>query len=230
MQSGFFARPSDKSLLPIPNTPKTVSLTLSWRLKDLVELRNHRLGDPARPNARAGIRSDGSLCGAEFSPPSKTASGWRKKSKSVNHNPEYRSLDSSTYIPKSAFQTRLVCVACIRSMGLRRFRTRAVGGGSCSVWTVKSAASIRQLPLSGPRFDRWSLSVIGIYRQLTGCRLVCPRRFEVCCAPPSYRAENETQMCPIPQKPASVVLLLRLSPIAFSYYGSRFVQAILCSF
>src|SRR6266851_1159501 len=58
---------------------------------------------------------------------------------------------------------------------------------------------------------------------------LCPRMFEVCCAPPSYRAENETQMCPIPQKPASVVLLLRLSPIAFSYYGSRFVQAILCS-
>jgi hypothetical protein len=59
---------------------------------------------------------------------------------------------------------------------------------------------------------------------------LCPRRFEVCCAPPSYRAENETQMCPIPQKPASVVLLVRLSPIAFSYYDSRFVQAILCSF
>jgi hypothetical protein len=57
-----------------------------------------------------------------------------------------------------------------------------------------------------------------------------PRRFEVCCGPPSYRAENETQICPIPQKPASVVLLLRLSPMAFSYYGSRFVQAILCSF
>jgi len=34
----------------------------------------------------------------------------------------------------------------------------------------------------------------------------------------------------VPQKPASVVLLLRLSPIAFSCYGSRFVQAILCSF
>jgi hypothetical protein len=43
-------------------------------------------------------------------------------------------------------------------------------------------------------------------------------------------AQNETQICPIPQKPASVVLLLRLSPIAFSYYGSRFAQAILCSF
>src|SRR6266702_745127 len=44
---------------------------------------------------------------------------------------------------------------------------------------------------------------------------LCPRRFEVCYAPPSYRAENETQMCPIPQKPASVVLLLRLSPPRF---------------
>jgi hypothetical protein len=36
-------------------------------------------------------------------------------------------------------------------------------------------------------------------------------------------------MCPSPQKPASVFLLLRLSH-SVSYYGSRFVQAILCSF
>jgi hypothetical protein len=64
---------------------------------------------------------------------------------------------------------------------------------------------------------RSSVSLLGFRSIYLLLRMISdPAR--VCCALPSYHSYDETQLCPIPQKLASIVLLLRSSPIAFSYY------------